>query len=123
MRGKPIRFGYKNYVLCSDDGYPFKVILYLGKFINKNQGPLEFTVIKVLPEVVNDDKWRDVYFDNFFSFLLEDLKQQSLPATETVLVNRLLGLPLPSPKVMEKKERGKVKSSSTLLSLDGWIIK
>ena len=31
ISGKPIRFGYKNWVLCSGDGYPCKVNLYQGK--------------------------------------------------------------------------------------------
>ena len=40
--------------------------------------------------------------------------QQSIPAAETMRVNRLLGLPLPPSKVTEEKERGKMKVRSTL---------
>ena len=29
-RGKPIRFGYKNWVLASSDGYPYKFETYTG---------------------------------------------------------------------------------------------
>ena len=36
--GKPMGFGYNNMVLCSDYGYPFKVIPYQGKTIGKNTG-------------------------------------------------------------------------------------
>ena len=117
IRGTTIRFGYKNWVLCSDDGYPFKVIVYQGKTdANKNEGPLGARVVKELLEVVNDDMLHDVYFDNFFTSipLLEDLKRLSLPETGTMRVNRLPGLPLPAPKVMEKKERGTMKVCSTL---------
>ena len=30
IRGKPIRFGYKNWVLASSDGYPYKSETYTG---------------------------------------------------------------------------------------------
>lgn len=33
IRGKPIRFGFKLWCLCSDSGYLFHVIPYAGKFI------------------------------------------------------------------------------------------
>ena len=39
IRGKPIRFGYKNWVICSDDGYPFKLIPYQGKSDGKEDVP------------------------------------------------------------------------------------
>lgn len=77
-------------MLCSDDGYPFRVIPYIGKSVNDNQRQLEFRVAKKLFKVVNDDKWYNVYFDNICTTLVEDLKQQSIPATETMQVNRLL---------------------------------
>ena len=56
IRGKPICFRYNNGVLCSDDGYQFKVTPYQGKSINSNQGPLGFRIFKGVFEVVNDDK-------------------------------------------------------------------
>ncbi|KAL1448702.1 hypothetical protein MTO96_028188 [Rhipicephalus appendiculatus] len=31
IRGKPIRFGYKEWVLCSSSGYPFNIDIYCGK--------------------------------------------------------------------------------------------
>ena len=84
IRGKPIRFGYKNWVLCSDDGYPFKIMLYQGKS-EKDKSPLGPKVVKELLEVITDSKKHDVYFDNFFTSvgLLEDLKKLSIPATGT----------------------------------------
>ena len=30
IRGKPIRFGFKNWVLASSDGYPYKLGTYTG---------------------------------------------------------------------------------------------
>jgi len=31
IRGKPIRFGYKIWMLCSSDGYPYQAVIYCGK--------------------------------------------------------------------------------------------
>ena len=114
IRGKPIRFGYKNWLLCSDDGYPFKVIPYQGKAAGSKE-PLGPKVVNELLEVVNDSKTHDVYFDNFFTSLplLEELKKKSIPATGTVRINRLPGLPPPGNKEMEKKERGFMSICST----------
>ena len=39
--GKPIQFGYKNWVLTSDDGYPYKIIPYQGKAMGTDHGPLD----------------------------------------------------------------------------------
>ena len=53
IRGKPIRFGYKNWVLSSDDGYPFKVMPYQAKSGSDRTlpGPLGARVVKELVEV------------------------------------------------------------------------
>ena len=114
IRGKPIRFGYKNWVLCSDDGYPFKVNPYQGK-AERNASPLGPRTVKNLLNVVDDDKIHDVYFDNFFTSvpLLEELKKRGIPATGTIRINRLPGLPPSSIKEMEKKERGTMSVCST----------
>ena len=114
IRGKPIRFGHKNWVLCSDDGYPFKVNPYQGK-AERNEGPLKPTTVKNLLDVVTDDRIHDVYFDNFLTSvpLLEELKNKGIQATGTIHINRLPGLPTPSNKEMEKKERGFISVCST----------
>ena len=113
IRGKPIRFAYKNWVLCSDDGYPFKVNPYHGK-AERREGPLGSTVVKNL-DVVTDDRIHDIYFENFFTSvpLLEELKKKGIPAAGTTRINRLPGLPPPSNKEMEKKERGFMSVCST----------
>lgn len=106
IRGKPIRFEYKNWVLWTNDVYPFKVIQYQGISINDNQRPLGFRVVKEFLDVVKDGEWRNVYFVNFItsSFLLEDFKQQWILVIGTMPVNRLPDLPLPLLNVIEKKE-------------------
>ena len=46
IRGKPIRFGNKNWVICSSDGYPFKVIPYQGTLSGNKEGRLGPRVVK-----------------------------------------------------------------------------
>lgn len=69
-----MRFGNKNWVICSD-GYTYKVLLYQGKSESNYEGRLSFRVVRELLDVRSDDViYRDVYFDNFFISLplLED---------------------------------------------------
>ena len=71
--------------------------------------------MKNLLDVVTDDRIHDVYFDNFFTSvpLLEELKNKGIPATGTIRINRLPGLPPPSNKETEKKETGFMSVCST----------
>ena len=48
-------------------------------------------------QVVNDEKWYDLYFNNVFTTLplLEDFKQKIIAAAGKMQVNRLPGLQLP----------------------------
>ena len=124
IRGKPIRFGYKNWVICSNDGYPFKVIPYQGKLNGNKEGPLGPRVVKQLLEIVTDANKHDVYFDNFFTSLplLEELKQMYLPATVTIRLNRVPGLPSPTNNEMAKEERGFMcVSSANDICLVRWV--
>ena len=63
--------------------------------------------MKNLLDLVNDDQLHDVYFHNFFTSvpLLEELKNKGIRGTGTICINRLPGLPPPSNKENEKKER------------------
>lgn len=40
IRGKPIQFGYKNWKLCSSDGYCYAFDTYYGKSSNSENLPL-----------------------------------------------------------------------------------
>ena len=53
--------------------------------------------MKNLLDVATDDQFHDVYFDNFFTSvaLLEELKNKGIPATGTIHISRLSGLPPP----------------------------
>ena len=60
-RGKPIRFGYKIWVLCASTGFPYCLQLYEGKKENNNH-PFGSQVVNSLL----DYRQHTVYFDNFF---------------------------------------------------------
>ena len=56
-REKAIRFGYKNCVICSEYGYPFKLIPYQGKSDGRKGGPLIPKVVKeFLDEMAKGDR-------------------------------------------------------------------
>ena len=106
---KPIRFGYKNWVICSDDGCAYNFIPYQGKSRSNHEGPLSSRVVEELLDVISDDvNYHDVYFGNFFTSLplLEESRMQGICATGTVRTDRLFGAPLPPPKEMQKEEGG-----------------
>ena len=55
VKGKPIRFGYKIWSLCGEDGYPYKMNIYTGK--NSSQRfdePLGQRVVLNLLELVTN---------------------------------------------------------------------
>jgi DNA excision repair protein ERCC-6 len=68
IRGKPIRFGYKVWSLCTDDGYPLKLVPYTGADpANTHKGPLGTRVVMNLIDIVVENREIEVYFDNFFT--------------------------------------------------------
>ena len=107
IRNKPVRFGYKMWMLCSADGYPYNFELYCGKD-DKRALPLgTHVVMNMLRPVKNRDE-HVVFFDNFFTSydLLSELARQNTRACGTVRENRTKKCPLISKKEMEKKDRG-----------------
>ena len=72
IKGKPIRFGYKIWSLCGEDGYPHKMNIYTGRkiFSQRSDQPLgQRVVLNLLEFLMNlsEPKYHKVYFDNFFS--------------------------------------------------------
>ena len=114
IKGKPIRFGYKIWSLCGEDGYPYKMNIYTGKNSSqRSDEPLGQRVVLNLLELVtnlSEPKYHDVYFDNFFSSaeLLKLLSDQGFIATGTIRENRTDGATklMISKKAMKKKTRG-----------------
>ncbi|CAK1592870.1 unnamed protein product [Parnassius mnemosyne] len=108
IRGKPVRFGYKNWVAASSTGYCYKFDLYCGKSLDSSDEPLGTRVVKsLLSKLDTDPKNHKVFFDNFFTScnLLFDLRNLGYCATGTVRENRTKKCPLAAIKEMKKKER------------------
>ena len=106
IKMKPIKFGFKLWMLCSADGFPYNIQIYTGK--SEDTGPLGQRVVIKLLECVTDADNHIVYFDNFFTNhqLMVALKEKGFRACGTVRDNRMLGCSLISVKEMKKKERG-----------------
>ena len=106
IRGKPIRFGYKIWCMCGENGYPYHLSIYTGKSDN-SVAPLGTRVVQGMFDVVkehSDPMKHELFFDNFFTSynLLEDLADQN------VKKNRTLGATkkMKTLKEMKKSNRG-----------------
>ena len=108
IRGKPIRFEYKNWVLASSYGYPYKFESYTGasnlKDSNKTLGP---QVVCSLLSVVKNPTCHRVYFYNFFTFysLLRYLHENKFRALGTIREYCTTKYPLRS-SIVHKEKRG-----------------
>ena len=68
IRGEPIRFGNKNWVLASNDGYPYEFEPYTGACNTKNSSkPLGPQVVFALLLIVKNPACHCVCFDNLFT--------------------------------------------------------
>ena len=111
IKAKPIRFGYKLWALCGNDGYCYNFSLYCGKESNSSETdklPLGTKVVLNLLSIVDDPNSHCIYFDNFFTShaLLKKLKEMQFRASGTIRENRTEKCPLMDDKKMSKKERG-----------------
>jgi DNA excision repair protein ERCC-6 len=110
IRGKPIRFGFKNWMLASSTGYCYNFDVYSGRTEDKNKTtlPLGSKVVLQLTEKIDNPAEHALYFDNFFSShsLLKTLREKNFRATGTVRENRTNKAPIMLPNEMKKKERG-----------------
>ena len=106
IRGKPIRFGFKEWALCSSSGYTYKFSVYQGASSTPREHPLGCHVVL--------DLLRDapvgiaVYFDNFFTSisLMKELTNKQFRATGTIRLNRVPNRPFGEKKELMKKPRG-----------------
>lgn len=108
IKGKPVRFGYKVWCLCSSNGYLFQCDIYTGKSNEKGDLGLGGDVIMKLLKVVENAHNHVVYFDNFFTShsLMSELSRMGFCATGTIKENRTGHCPLLSVKEMKKTDRG-----------------
>eukprot|EP00745_Piridium_sociabile_P034386 TRINITY_DN59073_c0_g1_i2.p1 TRINITY_DN59073_c0_g1~~TRINITY_DN59073_c0_g1_i2.p1 ORF type:complete len:383 (+),score=75.54 TRINITY_DN59073_c0_g1_i2:2-1150(+) len=106
IRGKPIRFGYKQWVLATPLGYAIYLSPYQGAAAgyDKTLGLGHSVVIDLVSQLPPALPF-SVFFDNFFTgmALLQDLTERKLGATGTVRTNRIDHCPL---KQLPKSVRG-----------------
>ena len=79
IRRKPIRFGYKNWILASSHGgYPLKFETYVGVSEMRRDQSLGPRVVLNLPLIIENPRQHCACFDNFFTSyqLLVGLKEK-----------------------------------------------
>ena len=113
IKGKPIRFGYKIWCLCGNDGFPYHLQIYTGKGEERPTQPLGSRVVSTMEDVVeeNCDVTRHkLFFDNFFTSysLLDGLAERGMRSIGTARENRTAGAHkmLTASKVLKKQPRG-----------------
>ena len=108
IRGKPIRCGYKIWMLASNTGLPYRVAIYQGK---ENGGdsdkPLGYRVVTSSLSPCANPSDHHVFFDNFSSYqLMKTLSEKGFKATGTFRADRTNGCPLKCVKEFKKMDRG-----------------
>lgn len=104
MPKKPVKRGYKVWMLADSSGYCLNFEIYTGKTGNEVEQNLGARVVKrMTSEIAN--KNHKVFFDNFFTGvpLMEELRQQQLYACGTVNSTRKK---LPKFKIDKELKRG-----------------
>ena len=110
IHGKPIRFGYKVWCLCTRTGYLVQALPYHRSttgYSNPEFGMGGSVVLDLISELPSEVEYR-LFFDNLFTSipLLDHLKQSNIGATGTIRVNRTGKTPLLHPSCMKKKACG-----------------
>ncbi|GLV38098.1 hypothetical protein CBL_10065 [Carabus blaptoides fortunei] len=111
IRAKPVRFGYKERMLCSHSGYCYNFIKYSGAEQRKDKHdnlPLGSKVVLQLLDIIENPSDHEVYFDNYFTSynLIVILKEKNTKATGRLRENRTKKCPLLSTNEMKQKNRG-----------------
>ena len=117
IHGKPIKFGYKLWVLAKPLGYCVQFRSYAGKDTQLDiygdiglgvGGAAVAYLLKCIPSQQDNGSIYHVVMDNFFTSpgLLCHLQKQSIAATGTVRLCRMGNPPLKSVKEVEKSLRG-----------------
>lgn len=114
IRGKPIRFGFKQWMLCCGiSGYCFQADLYQGKQVQStpntmNNDSLGSKVVSSMVRHLENLNEHEIYVDNFFSSydLFQRMRSIGLRITGTIRSNRTCRCPLKDDKALKKEERG-----------------
>ena len=109
IRGKPVRFGYKIWMLEINTGLPYRVAIYQGRESGGDSDkPLGYRVVTSLLSPFANPSDHHVFFDNFFSLyqLMKTLSKKGFKATGTFRADRTNGCPLKCVKEFKKMDRG-----------------
>jgi len=111
IRGKPVRFGFKNWAICSSSGYMYGFDIYTGK---KAGTQYEFglggdVVLGLVEQLsVPSNAGHTLFFDNYFTsyHLMCHLRNLGYDAIGTVRENRTGKCPVKTVNSMKKEVRG-----------------
>ena len=110
IHGKPIKFGYKMWVLATRLGYVVKFFPYQGAGTTDKELGLGGSVVHQLTQDLpkHDGSSYHIVFDNLFTSprLLRLLADMGMASTGTLRPNRAEGAPLKSAEVLKKEPRG-----------------
>jgi len=118
IRGKPVRFGYKMWILANSTGELLWVQPYAGSAthiedLGLGQGP---NVVLGLVQQCGLPPGTKVYIDNLFTSLdlISHMGDKGYGVTGTLRQNRIIGIPLPNKKQANKElKRGEAKAVYT----------
>lgn len=120
LPNKPIKRGYKVWMMADNSGYCLKFDIYTGKTENKVTKDLGAKVVSSLVESL-EGKEHKVYFDNYFTSvdLMKKLKDKGVNACGTVKPSRR---DLPTFKSSKTMSRGdtEIFTSNTGISATKW---
>ena len=129
--GKPVRMGYKMWVLASSIGYVVQFEPYQGaktagscKSSASKWGLGEHVVLDLLAELPTGVSYH-IHFDNFFTSIrmMQYLNSNNIQATGTIRSNRLGKCTIENSKTLEKKQRGyfdQRTDSDNIVTIVGW---
>lgn len=111
IKGKPIRFGFKNWAICSASGYLISFDLYCGKDASRvYEFGLGGDVVTTLLEhaEVPSESGHKLFIDSFFTSvpLIKHLADKGFCATGTLRSDRTEHCPLKNQKEMKDEGRG-----------------
>ena len=117
IHGKPIKFGYKLWVMSNPLGYCIQFRPYLGKDTQLSEygdiglglgAAVVATLVQSLPPQEESGSNYHVVMDNFFTSpgLLRHLREKAIAATGTVRACRMENPPLKSIEEVNKMDRG-----------------
>jgi DNA excision repair protein ERCC-6 len=111
LHGKPIRFGFKVWCLCTRLGYLIQCEPYQGAATGKTHPSLGVggsVVLDLLAEIPDDLKLV-IYMDNYFTSLklIDELSKKGYGVVGTIRSNRIEKAPLTNTKLFSREERGR----------------